>query len=99
MNYKIVEFDGSSHRKVLTETGVEIGLFYLDPSGFYCYEPTRSGVYPAYVLRDIAALLDEINKPYKKHLDEFFKKEQEKEKDYIIDEYTGITYPKNDSIR
>lgn len=99
MNYKIVEFDGSSHRKVLTETGKEIGIFFLDVSGFYYWEQTCSGYFEAHTLRDITALLDEINKPYKKHLDEFFKKEQEKEKDYIIDEYTGITYPKNDSIR
>lgn len=93
MNYKIVEFDGSSHRKVLTETGVEICLFYLDPNGLYYFEPLKGKMYSSYNLKEIAELLYELNKEQPL----FFKdnKVVQEEKDYIIDEFTGIVYPKN----
>ena len=96
MKLRAVEFDGSNHRRVITETGVNIGMFYLDVDGSYYYESREGGGYfGAHTLRDIANLLDEINVPYDEQVKEYFRKErQNEEKDYLVDEFTGIPYPK-----
>lgn len=95
MKLKAVEFDGSNHRKVVTETGKEIGLFYLDCDGSYYFE-SGLGMHSSYNLRQIADLLDEINKPFEQETIEFFKNIENKEEitDFTIDEFTGIIYPK-----
>lgn len=95
MKLRVVEFDGSNHKRVLTETGVNIGVFYLDVDGSYYYDPATGGLFSSYNLKNIAALLDEINAPYEKQVKEFFEKEREKvQEDFIVDEFTGIIYPK-----
>ena len=73
MKLRAVEFDGSNHRRVITETGVNIGMFYLDVDGSYYYESREGGGYfGAHTLRDIANLLDEINVPYDEQVKEYF---------------------------
>ena len=98
MKLRAVEFDGSNHKRVLTETGVNIGMLYLDVDGSYYYEPREGGGYfGANNLRDIANLLDEINAPFDRVVKEFFDKEREKEygeADFLVDEFTGVVYPK-----
>jgi hypothetical protein len=76
MKLKVIEFDGGNHRKVVTDTGVEVGIFYLDASGFYYWEHSGYGYFASNTLREIADLLDEINKPYNKQVEEYFEKPQ-----------------------
>lgn len=65
MKLKAVEFDGSNHRRVVTKTNKDIGLLYLDVDGYYYYEPNDGGgTFASNHLRDIADLLDKINKPF-----------------------------------
>jgi hypothetical protein len=71
MKLVIQEMEGSRHKKVVTDTGVKLGLFYLDISGFYYFDPYEDrGLFAAHSLRDIANLLDEINEPYNKQINE-----------------------------
>ncbi len=76
MKLKVIEFDGSSHRKVVTEAGKEVCLFYKDVDGHYYFEPLGTGVFTAVNLVEIAELLNEINAPFDKQTKEFFKKER-----------------------
>lgn len=63
----------TSYKEVVTETDKVIGHFNLDVSGFYYWEHIGSGWFEATTLRQIARLLDKLNEPFKKQLEEEFK--------------------------
>ena len=52
----------------------KIGEVFSKEDGFYDFWPDDAlhGYWPAYMLRAIADLLDEMNEPYQKELDTFF---------------------------
>ena len=54
----------------------KIGTFELDESGFYSFWYNNAGSWSSYSLRLIADKLDEINKPYKEVVDEYFDQER-----------------------
>lgn len=68
---------------IKTESGKKLGYFVLDVDGYYHYKEleTLTGYWDSYQLRKIADLLDEVNKPYRDELSEYFKNEN----GYIID--------------
>ena len=78
MEYKLIDIEGCLHKRLLTETNKQIGIFYIDVDGYYYFEPTGTGGYSSYHLREIAEELDKINKPYQDQLDEFFKTRRRK---------------------
>ena len=63
--------------KAFTPNNKYLGTFELDVDGNYHYweNPKLNGAWSAYQLRAIADKLDEINKPYKEVVDEYFKQE------------------------
>lgn len=65
---------------VLTDSGKTLGNFQLDIDGFYYfYEDSQlTGCWGAWELRRIADLLDEVNKPYRDELSEYFKNGKDK---------------------
>lgn len=52
--------------------GHRIGEFVRMDDGFYIYEPSSPGSYPAHLLRAIADKLDEMNKDWIDQLDAYF---------------------------
>lgn len=96
----IKRIEDSPHWWVVTETGQLVGYLQLQDDGFYQWEHSGKGYFTSYHLRKIADLLDEVNKPYNKQLDKYFKEEKKKESyrasDHYIDPMTGIVYPKED---
>ncbi len=78
MELKVIDIEDRASKKLLTENGKEIGLLYLDVDGYYYYEPAGTGGYSSYHLREIASVLDDINKPYQDQLDEYFKTRRRK---------------------
>lgn len=62
---------------VLTSSGKNIGTFELDESGFYNYwrNSKSDGAWQSWLLRAIADKLDDVNKPYKEVIDEYFDQE------------------------
>ncbi len=64
---------------VLWENGKQIGTFIVDVDGmFYFWDESNSyGSWSAYQLRAIADKLDEINKPFKEIVDEYFDQERD----------------------
>lgn len=42
---------------------------YQEVDGFYYYDPPTSGSYAAHTLREIAAKLDELNKPWSEQIE------------------------------
>ena len=87
MKLKVVDVKDSSDKRVEVESGKCIGIFCLDISGFYYLDPKGEGWYEAHTLRQIADLLDEINKPYKEQVDKYFEDNLGK-----VDPLTGIIY-------
>ena len=63
--------------KVITSNDLNIGTFELDVDGFWHFWNTDyiAGSWSSHSLRTIADKLDEINKPYKEVVDEYFKQE------------------------
>ena len=63
---------------VLWENGKQIGTFIVDVDGmFYFWDESNSyGSWSAYQLRAIADKLEEINKPFKEVVDEYFDQER-----------------------
>lgn len=59
---------------VTTPNGASLGELIRKEDGFFDYWPDdRGGCFPAYILREIADKLDQINEPHRKALDDFFK--------------------------
>jgi hypothetical protein len=52
-----------------------IGDFYREIDGFWVYNPSKGGggYFDAPFLRILADKLDELNEPWNKHLEEFFR--------------------------
>lgn len=48
---------------------------YMEVDGFYYFDPNAVGYFTAHQLRWIADELDQMNAPWEKKLDEFFKNE------------------------
>lgn len=97
MKLEAKEFDGSSHRRLITETKKDIGLLYLGIDGHYYYEPHNDlGFWSASRLRDVADFLDKINKPF----DELVKKDLgvEATPNLILDEIGGFKNTPSEEI-
>ncbi len=66
--------------RVLTDTNKQIGYFILDIDGsYYLRFEELAGYWNAHSLREIATLLDEVNKPFDDEVREYFDKEKEKQ--------------------
>lgn len=54
---------------------VFLGYAYIEVDGFYQYQfpKENTGVWSAWVLREIANILDALNKPYEEQIEEYFK--------------------------
>lgn len=65
---------------VLTDSDKSLGTFQLDSDGFYYFweDSQLTGCWGAWGLRKIADLLDEVNKPYRDEINEYFKNEKDK---------------------
>lgn len=64
---------------VFYSNGIFMGELYMEVDGFYVYEPVlRGGFWEAYVLREIADKLDELNKPWQQNIDDYFSKKENK---------------------
>ncbi len=51
-----------------------VGSIYMEIDGFYVLDMVRRpGFIASYQLRELANVLDKLNEPYQKQLDEFFK--------------------------
>lgn len=62
-------------RLIINNNNKDIGLVFRDVDGYYYWWPENmdwSGSWPSHVLRDIADLLDELNKPWDDELKEYF---------------------------
>ena len=77
---------------VKTTTGKEIGSFQLDSDGFYYlwFKDDVSGCWNAYTLKAIADKLDEVNKPFKETVDEYFDQERRDFKEQARVEYRKL---------
>lgn len=77
---------------VKTDSNLYIGSFQLDTDGFYYFwqDTESTGCWGAWELRRIADLLDEVNKPYKESLDEYFELEQRNFEDQARVEYRQL---------
>lgn len=66
-----------------TQTDIFLGTFETSEDGFFYFYENRNltGCWGAWELRKIADLLDEVNKPYRDELNEYFKNEN----GYLID--------------
>ncbi len=64
--------------RVLTETNKQIGYFILDIDGSYYWWQADglNGAWTSHSLREIATLLDEVNKPFDDIVDEYFIQER-----------------------
>lgn len=64
--------------KAFTPNNKYLGTFELDVDGYFHYWQDKSlnGAWDAYILRAIADKLDEVNKPYKEAVDEYFEQAQ-----------------------
>jgi len=49
-----------------TKTGVDVGVLVMDADGYYYYWPNlqNKGSWSSWMLRDVANILEEINKPW-----------------------------------
>lgn len=77
---------------VKTDSKKEIGSFQFDSDGsYYFWENGEvSGYWGAHTLRQIASLLDEVNKPYKESLDEHFELEKRNFEEQARVEYRKV---------
>ena len=68
---------------VLADNGKEIGSFQLDIDGYYYFweNSELTGCWTGNNLREIAELLDEVNKPFDEQVKEYFTKLKEKQSD------------------
>lgn len=66
--------------RLFADNGKDIGSFQLDSDGFYYFwqDEDLVGCWSAHNLREIADELDNVNKPYRKSIEEYFIKENEK---------------------
>lgn len=59
----------------------DIGRLFQSDDGFYYYDPLcqegESGLWAAWWMRQIADKLDELNKPWDDHINEYFKNQKE----------------------
>lgn len=64
---------------VITNTKRNIGSFQLDSNGFYYFWENSgvSGYWDSHTLREIAFLLDEVNKPYREEFIEYCSSKEE----------------------
>jgi hypothetical protein len=70
----IKDIEGSSKKELYFEDRVHIGNVYQEVDGFYVFDPKREGgVWQAHSLREIADILDNLNKPWEEHIENFFK--------------------------
>jgi len=70
----IKEIEDSTKKELYFEDRVYLGFVYQEVDGFYVFDPKREGgVWQAHELREIADILNELNKPWKEHIDNFFK--------------------------
>lgn len=77
LNFRIAN---PGQHEVYYEDRVFLGHLLMKEDGFYDFWPDlKGGCWSAYVLREIADKLDEINAPYEKELNEYFEKQKEKE--------------------
>lgn len=78
--------------KAFTPNNKYLGTFELDVDGNYHYWQDKSlnGAWSAYQLKAIADKLDEINKPYKENVDEYFKKERRDREERARVEYRKL---------
>ena len=61
--------------KVYYDNNVFLGDIFAKEDGFYDFWPEypgRGGYWPAYLLREIANKLDQLNEPYQKDIDTYF---------------------------
>jgi NAD(P)H-nitrite reductase large subunit len=71
---------GFNYIKALDETtsvfatnGVHVGEIIALEDGFYNFFPEmRGGCWPSWALRELADVMDEMNEPWQKQIDEFF---------------------------
>ena len=62
--------------KLYYENGVYLGEILAKEDGFYDFWPElRGGYWEAHVLRAIADLLDEKNKPWQESIDKYFEEQ------------------------
>jgi hypothetical protein len=58
------------------DNGKVVGFFLPEVDGFYYFQitnPTQNGLWQSHVLIEIGNLLEELNKPWVDHLNEYFK--------------------------
>ena len=65
------EFDEVKHKYVVRVGAVEVGKLYIESDGFYVFDPlpSRTGYWPAWMLRNIADKLDELNREWQEILE------------------------------
>lgn len=68
----------------------KIGTLELDESGFYSFWYNNAGSWSSYSLRLVADKLDEINKPYKEVVDEYFDQERRDREERARIEYRKL---------
>lgn len=73
---------GYDYYKVFYKNGVYLGDIISKEDGFYDFWPdySKRGCWSAYVLRELADKLDEMNAPWEKDIEEYFS--QNKQDDY-----------------
>lgn len=78
--------------KAFTLNNKYLGTFELDVDGNYHYWQDKSlnGAWSAYQLKAIADKLDEINKPYKETVDEYFNQERRDREERARVEYRKL---------
>lgn len=78
--------------KVITSNGLNIGTFELDVDGFWHFWNTDyiAGSWSSYSLRLVADKLDEVNKPYKEVVDEYFDQERRDREERARVEYRKL---------
>lgn len=64
--------------RLIFQNGVDLGAVYQEVDGYYVFWPEAVGSWEAWVLRDIADLLDKMNQPWDDEVREFFEQEKER---------------------
>lgn len=59
----------SANNKPALPRALWLAGIYQDVDGFYYYDPPMNGSYAAHTLREIAAKLDELNKPWSEQIE------------------------------
>lgn len=74
MNLKYEQAD-SEMIKVLTPNNTVVGYFIVDVDGYFYFWPSNEGCWSSHMMRSIADKLDEVNKKWDDHINEYFNKE------------------------